>query len=96
MLEMARSEPGIPILPKEMDRDPWLLNCANGTLELRTGQLREHRREDLVAVAQDVKGVSALDRGAGQRRDVLREPRISSRDATRSDSNPGSRWRVHR
>jgi putative DNA primase/helicase len=45
MLDMARSEPGIPILPEQMDRDPWLLNCANGTLELKTGKLREHRRE---------------------------------------------------
>jgi putative DNA primase/helicase len=48
MLDMARSEPGIPILPEEMDRDPWLLNCANGTLELKTGRLREHRREDYI------------------------------------------------
>jgi putative DNA primase/helicase len=28
---------------------PWLLNCANGTIDLRTGALREHRREDLLA-----------------------------------------------
>ena len=32
----------------EFDSDPWLLNCANGTLDLRTGELRPHRREDLV------------------------------------------------
>jgi putative DNA primase/helicase len=48
MLDMARSEPGIPILPDQMDRDPWLFNCANGTLELKTGRLREHRREDYI------------------------------------------------
>ena len=47
-LSLAQSEPGIPILPEEMDRDPWLLNVLNGTLDLRTGQLREHRREDLL------------------------------------------------
>jgi putative DNA primase/helicase len=46
MLDLARSEPGIPILPGDFDRDPWLFNCPNGTLELRTGKLREHRRED--------------------------------------------------
>jgi putative DNA primase/helicase len=46
MLTMARSEPRIPILPEQLDRDPWALNCANGTLDLRTGELREHRRED--------------------------------------------------
>jgi putative DNA primase/helicase len=48
MLDLARSEPGIPILPGDLDRDPWLFNCENGTLELRTGTLREHRREDYI------------------------------------------------
>jgi putative DNA primase/helicase len=33
---------------EEFDRDPWLLNCANGTLDLRTGRLLPRRREDLV------------------------------------------------
>jgi putative DNA primase/helicase len=28
--------------------NPWLLTCANGTLDLRTGELRAHRREDLI------------------------------------------------
>jgi putative DNA primase/helicase len=31
-----------------MDRDPFLLNVFNGTLDLRTGKLRPHRREDLL------------------------------------------------
>jgi putative DNA primase/helicase len=33
----------------ELDRDPWLLNVENGTLDLRTGELRPHRREDLLS-----------------------------------------------
>jgi putative DNA primase/helicase len=48
MLSLAQSEPGIPILPDEMDSDPWVLNLANGTLELKTGILKPHRREDLI------------------------------------------------
>src|SRR5262249_25494039 len=48
MIDLACSEPGIPILPAEMDSDPWALNCLNGTLDLRTGELRAHRREDLL------------------------------------------------
>jgi putative DNA primase/helicase len=48
MLDLARSEPGMPILPEQMDSDPWLFNCPNGTLELKTGLLREHRREDYI------------------------------------------------
>src|SRR5262249_54359450 len=48
MLDLARSEPDIPILPADMDQDPWLLNCPNGTLDLRTGRLRQHRRTDFL------------------------------------------------
>ncbi len=46
MLELAKSE--VPISPDELDRAPWLLNAPNGTVDLRTGELREHRREDLL------------------------------------------------
>jgi putative DNA primase/helicase len=45
-LVSAQSEPGIPILPEQFDADPWTLNCLNGTIDLRTGNLRPHRRED--------------------------------------------------
>jgi putative DNA primase/helicase len=37
-----------------MDRDPWLLNCRNGTVDLRTGVLREHRSEDLITKLTDL------------------------------------------
>lgn len=46
MLKLARSEPGIAIVPDMLDTDPWLLNCENGILDLRTGELLLHRRED--------------------------------------------------
>jgi putative DNA primase/helicase len=48
MLSLAQSEPGIPVLPADLDSDPWSFNCVNGTVELRTGRLREHRREDRI------------------------------------------------
>jgi putative DNA primase/helicase len=48
MIALAQSEPGIPVLPEEMDASPDLLNVLNGTIDLRTGELREHRREDLI------------------------------------------------
>ncbi len=48
MIETAQSEPGIPIAPQNLDTDTHLLNCRNGTLDLRTGKLREHRREDFI------------------------------------------------
>jgi putative DNA primase/helicase len=48
MIALARSMPGIPVKPEELDADPWLLNVENGVINLRTGELREHRREDLI------------------------------------------------
>jgi putative DNA primase/helicase len=48
MISLAQSEPGIPVLPDELDASPDLLNVLNGTIDLRSGKLREHRREDLI------------------------------------------------
>lgn len=48
MLALAQSEEGISVQPAELDANPWLLNVQNGTIDLRTGELREHRREDLL------------------------------------------------
>jgi putative DNA primase/helicase len=45
-LQMLQSEPGIPVLPDDLDKSPWLLNVDNGTIDLRTGELRPHKQED--------------------------------------------------
>lgn len=48
VIALARSEPGITIRADDLDCDPWLLNCENGTIDLRTGKLRPHERDDLI------------------------------------------------
>ncbi len=48
MLKTARSETGLTVLPEDFDLDPWLLNCLNGTIDLRTGHLQPHRRSDKI------------------------------------------------
>lgn len=48
MVELAQSEPGIPVTPDMFDCDPWLFNVQNGTLDLRTAELRPHHRDDLL------------------------------------------------
>jgi putative DNA primase/helicase len=46
MLTIAKSSEAIAITHHELDADPWLLNVENGTIDLRTGELRAHRRAD--------------------------------------------------
>jgi len=57
MLSLAQSEPGIPITQKQFDCDLWLLNCQNGTINLRTGILRRHERADYITKMVSVKYV---------------------------------------
>jgi P4 family phage/plasmid primase-like protien len=46
MLALAESERGISIGVGQLDQDLLLFNVLNGTLNLRTGVLQEHRRGD--------------------------------------------------
>jgi len=39
----------VSVEPTDFDRDPWLLNCENGTVDLKTGELRQHDREDMIS-----------------------------------------------
>lgn len=48
MIKLSESETEIPIEPEAMDRDPFLLNVMNGTIDLRTGLLRPHARADCI------------------------------------------------
>ena len=55
MVDLAESEPGIPILPHALDTDPWLLNVKNGTLDLKSCDLRTPRKEDMITKIIDVE-----------------------------------------
>jgi putative DNA primase/helicase len=54
MVKLARDETGIPVGLNDFDADPSLLNVANGTIHLKTGQLHTHRREDLITNIVDI------------------------------------------
>lgn len=45
-IDLAKSERPVIARPSDLDAHPFLLNVANGTLDLRTAELREHRRGD--------------------------------------------------
>ena len=47
MIELVRSEPSITIPARQLDAGAWLVNTPTGVLDLQSGRLREHRREDL-------------------------------------------------
>ncbi|MDY6987713.1 MAG: phage/plasmid primase, P4 family [Thermodesulfobacteriota bacterium] len=48
MLSLAESEEGIPVTPGQLDTEPMLLNCKNGTVDLRSGKLLSHNRAHLI------------------------------------------------
>jgi putative DNA primase/helicase len=43
---LAKCDQRIAVTVNEWDADPWLLNTPDGTVDLRTGKMREHDRED--------------------------------------------------
>jgi putative DNA primase/helicase len=64
MLTMAQALPPLAISGAGLDANPWLLNVQNGTIDLRTGELRPHLRSDLITkiapVIYDPEATSAL------------------------------------
>ena len=59
-LTLASTEEGIVVSPDDLDADPFLLNCPNGVVHLRTGQLGPH---DPGLLLTKMTG-AACDRGA--------------------------------
>lgn len=57
MVRISQSAKSIAVIPDQLDQDRYLLNVANGTLSLATGELRPHCRTDcitnLVPIAYD-------------------------------------------
>ncbi|HYZ57777.1 MAG TPA: hypothetical protein VE733_30340 [Streptosporangiaceae bacterium] len=41
-LTLGSTEKHIVVTPDDLDADPFLLNCPNGVVDLRTGQLADH------------------------------------------------------
>jgi putative DNA primase/helicase len=48
LLTLAAADPKFSVHHTALDADPWLLNVANGTVDLRSGGLRPHDPLDLV------------------------------------------------
>jgi putative DNA primase/helicase len=48
MIEKAQRDSRVRVSAGLFDADPNLLNCLNGTLDIRTGKLHDHDRNDLI------------------------------------------------
>lgn len=48
MISLAESETGIPITTEQLDANHYLLNCLNGTIDLRTGVLSPHEPQNYI------------------------------------------------
>lgn len=49
------ARPELAIESTHLDRNGWLLNLHNGTLNLQTGELQKHRRDDLITMLAPVR-----------------------------------------
>jgi len=48
LIEVASWIPELNVKTDDLDKDPWLFNVRNGTVDLRTGEFREHNQNDLI------------------------------------------------
>lgn len=48
IIRLASKQEAVAILPDTLDKDPYLLNVNNGTIDLRTGILKPHDPTDLI------------------------------------------------
>jgi len=55
VIEVASWIPELNIKTDNLDTDPWLFNVKNGTIDLRSGELREQRSEDLITRVANVE-----------------------------------------
>ena len=55
MTELAKTEPGVPIKFDAFDRQPHLLNVANGLVNLQTGELLPHDRNAFATHLIDIE-----------------------------------------
>ncbi|KPC89918.1 DNA primase [Streptomyces sp. NRRL F-6602] len=54
VIKILPSVPGVPAKAADFDADEHLLSVANGTVDLRTGSLREHDPRDMITRRLDV------------------------------------------
>lgn len=92
----------------EFDGDPYLLNCENGTLNLKTGAFRPHRPEDMLTMvcgaaydpaARCERWEQFMDEVMGARLEQPEQTRLDLEqaahmpDAPAKEESPGEAWK---
>lgn len=54
-LGFASTDPRMRKHAEDFDADPWLFNVANGTINLKTGELKPHDPKDYISIVVDTK-----------------------------------------
>ncbi len=61
---LSQAEPHLALTADDLDRDPWLFNVSNGTIDLRSGRIKPHNPRDLITklapVAYDAQASCTL------------------------------------
>jgi len=52
---ITQSEPLVKISLTDLDKNSWLFNCPNGTIDLMTGELKTHNKEDYITMLSPVE-----------------------------------------
>jgi len=55
LIEVASWIPELNVKTDDLDKDPWLFNVKNGTIDLRTGEMREPCPDDLITRIANVE-----------------------------------------
>ena len=61
MIKTAQYIQEINITADDLDCNPWLLNVRNGTIDVVTGEFREHRQEDMITKLANAEYDPAAD-----------------------------------
>ena len=54
-IKLVKSESGVVLDHADLDRSNWLFNCASGTVDLKTGKVKDHRPADLLTKMSRVR-----------------------------------------
>lgn len=55
LVHRASLDPAINVKVEQLDANPWLLNCQNGTLNLKTGELKPFNPTDMITAITTVE-----------------------------------------